>query len=230
MLQSPCLMKRIPVVQSWREQSMYRMTQRKRSLAAIHGRGVLPQWFVFLVFLASAAALAAQDSADWATSGSLPGTEVLDWPEDDLSARMMDGAHRFVERQIAEAEDRRSRYWSIDDSSRESYEASIAENRQKLREIIGAVDPRSAPRLELYGEDLQPALVAETSAYRVFQVRWAVLEGVLAEGLLVQPKQPPVACVIALPDADRIPEQLLGISAGYRSGQPVRAATGRARL
>ena len=193
---------------------MYRMTQHNGSLAGTRGRGDLTQWFVFLVVLASASTLAAQDAADWVTLGSLPGTKALDWPEGDLSARMMDGAHRFVERKIAEAELRRSRYWSIDATSRRSYEASIAENRQKFREIIGAVDPRCAPRLERYGEDTQPALVAETSAYRVFQVRWAVLEGVLAEGLLVQPKQPPVACVIALPDADHVPEQLLGMRPG----------------
>jgi hypothetical protein len=61
-------------------------------------QGNLPQWFAFLLVLAFASTLAAQGLADSATLGSLPGTKTLDWPEDDLSARMMDGAHQFVER------------------------------------------------------------------------------------------------------------------------------------
>ncbi len=174
----------------------------------------LPRWLAFLLVMAATSAMAAQGRGESASLESLPGTRMLDWPDDDLSERMMDGAHRFVERKIAEAERGRRRYWPIDATLPEAYETSIAKNRQKLRQIIGAVDPRSAPRLELYGVDSQAALVAETSAYRVFQVRWAVLEGVFAEGLLVQPKQLPVACVIALPDADHAPEQLLGIAPG----------------
>jgi len=144
----------------------------------------------------------------------LPGPKALDWPEEDLSSRLMDGAHQFAERKIAEAARWRNEYWKIDATSRETYEASITENRQKLREIIGAVDPRSAPRMERYGDDACPALVAETSGYRVHQVRWPVLEGVFAEGLLVQPKQSAVASVVALPDADQTPEQLLGLTPG----------------
>ena len=152
--------------------------------------------------------------ADRAVADGLPGTQALDWPEEDLSSRMMDGAHRFVERKIAGAAGQRSQHWQLDTASREAYEASVSGNRQRLCEILGVVDPRSAPRMERYGDDANSALVAETSGYRVFQVRWPVLEGVHAEGLLVQPKQPAVACVVALSDADQSPEQLLGLAPG----------------
>ncbi len=162
----------------------------------------------------SAVPLAAAESA---RSELLPGTRALDWPEEDLSSRLMDGAHQFVERKIAEAARRRSQYWKFDATSREAYKASISENRQVLREIVGAVEPRSAPRMERYGDDDRPALVAETSLYRVFQVRWPVLEGVSAEGLLVQPRQPAVAHVVALSDADQTPEQLLGLAPGVEA-------------
>ncbi len=156
-------------------------------------------------------------AADSATPAWLPGTKLLDWPDEDLSSRMMDGSHQFVERKIAEAERGRDRYWRIDATSRGAYEASIAENRQAFREIVGAFDPRSAPRMERYGDDRSTAMVAETSGYRVFQVRWDVLPGVSAEGLLVQPKQPAVACVVALADADQTPEQLLGLAPGIEA-------------
>jgi dienelactone hydrolase len=162
----------------------------------------------------TAALVAPATAADSAAAHALPGTQTLDWPEEDLSARLMDGAHQFVERQIAAAARQRSRYWQIDATSPAAYAASIRENREQLQEILGAVDPRSAPRMERYGDDSGGPLVAETSAYRVFQVRWSVLDGVMAEGLLVQPKQPPVACVVALSDADQTPEQLLGLAPG----------------
>ena len=86
----------------------------------------------------------------------LPGTAPLEWTEEDLSGRMMDGAHRFIETQIGQAREKRQRYWTP--VSKENIDAS----RRRLREIIGAVDQRSAPRMERFGDDLAPALVAET--------------------------------------------------------------------
>jgi hypothetical protein len=114
-------------------------------------------------------------------------TTALEWPEEDLSGRMMDGAHRFVERQIDETQARSERFWRYDRSSPAAWDAALKGNRDRLREIIGAVDPRVAPALERYGDDENPAIVAETARYRVFQVRWPVLDGMSAEGLLVEP-------------------------------------------
>ncbi len=47
---------------------------------------------------------------------TLPGTEPLTW-QGDLSERMMDGAHRFVEREIDESIRNRQRYWNRDFTS-----------------------------------------------------------------------------------------------------------------
>ena len=122
-------------------------------------------------------------------AGPLPQTTALDWPEEDLSGRMMDGAHRFVERQIADSQARSGRFWKYDRSSATAWNTSVQDNRDRLREIIGVVDGRVPPGLERFGDDENPALVAETSRYRVYQVRWPVLDGVSAEGLLVQPQR-----------------------------------------
>src|SRR5262245_3603112 len=138
----------------------------------------------------------------------LPGTAPLEWTEEDLSGRMMDGAHRFIETQIAQAREKRQRYWAP--VSKENIDAS----RERLREIIGAVDQRSAPRMERFGDDLAPALVAETERYRVFQVRWAVLDGLTAEGLLVEPVGPTRLHAVFLPDCNQTPEQWLGLAPG----------------
>ncbi|NQT17535.1 MAG: hypothetical protein HQ582_32570 [Planctomycetes bacterium] len=71
-------------------------------------------------------------------------------------------------------------------------------NRQRLREIIGAVDERQPSRLERFGDDANPALVAEMGKYTIYQVRCPVLEGVFGEGLWVRPKGQAVGHLLAL--------------------------------
>src|SRR5262249_13735370 len=68
--------------------------------------------------------------------------------------------------------------------------------------------------VELVATVHRPALLAETPGYSVFAIRWPVLEGVAGEGLLLQPKSPVLARIVALPDADQTPEQLVGIAEG----------------
>lgn len=145
---------------------------------------------------------------------TLPETRSLDWPENDLSARLMDGAHRFVERQIAETAGKRGQFWKRDFSSSAAYTRSIEANRARFQTIIGAGDPRSSPHMERFGDDVSPALMAETSKYRVSQVRWPVFEELAGAGLLVEPKTTVKACAVILPDADQTPEQLLGLVPG----------------
>jgi dienelactone hydrolase len=146
----------------------------------------------------------------------LPGTAPLDWPEEDLSGRMMDGAHRFVERQITQARENRQRFWS--QGALTSNEV-IQPNSQRLREIIGATDRRTSPRMERFGDDVAPALVAETDGYRVYQVRWGVLDGLTAEGLLVEPTNITRSNAVFLPDCNQTPEQCLGLAPGLPAEQ-----------
>src|SRR2546428_12097956 len=68
--------------------------------------------------------------------------------------------------------------------------------------------------MERWGDEDNPALVAETGAYRVYQARWPVLECVSGEGLLLEPKRAPLGYVVTLPDADQTPEQIVGLVAG----------------
>ncbi len=145
---------------------------------------------------------------------SLPGTGEITWSEPDLSSRLMDGAHRFVERKIAEAPARRSAYWNRDFSSTAAYDASVAPSRERLKRILGVVDARLPAAMEWYGDEANPTLVAETSRYRVYQVRWPVLEGVWGCGLYVQPNSVPAARAVLIPDAGQLPEELLGLAPG----------------
>lgn len=145
---------------------------------------------------------------------TLPGTQPLAI-EGDLPLRMVEGIDRFLTRETALSVDRRERRWKRDYSSREAYARSVAPNRDRFCKIIGLVDKRvpfEEPALD--ATLTQPALVGDGLGYRVHAVRWPVLEGVDAEGLLLQPERQPLAAVVALPDAAWTPEMLVGLSPG----------------
>ena len=78
----------------------------------------------------------------------------------------------------------------------------------------GFEDKRPPVQMEKYSGFKDPDLVAETEKYRIYQVRWPVLNRVNGEGLLFAAKNKPIASVIAIPDADQTPEQLTGLSPG----------------
>jgi dienelactone hydrolase len=161
-------------------------------------------------------------SADHPLQG-LPGTDPLTWT-DDLSVKMMDGAHRYTERRISESVQARQKHWARNLSSPSGYEKSVEPNRKRFAQKIGVVDTRVSPTMERFGADPSVGLVSEAPAYEIYQVRWRVLENVLGlgsvhgEGLLLQPRRSPAAYVVALPDADQTPEQLVGLSPGLDEG------------
>lgn len=157
----------------------------------------------------------------------MPGTHELTW-DVDVSAKMLDDAHVFIEKKIAESVDDRARLWNRNLNSREAYEISVEPNRKHFMKIIGVEDKsepfinyntgwkdeRPETAMEKFSALGEPVLVAETEKYRVYQVRWPVLHDVHGEGLLVQPKVQPLANIVAIPDADQTPEQLMGLSTG----------------
>ncbi len=151
----------------------------------------------------------------------LPGTAPLTI-EGDLAVQMVDGIHRYLlhktELQVTE----RAQLWRRDYSSLEHYERSVEPNRQSFRRMIGVVDTRAAAQApELVISFPVSAQIADGPGYKVYAVRWPVLipvtadsEGLEAEGLLLQPDGPPVARVVAIPDADWPPEILVGLAPG----------------
>lgn len=157
----------------------------------------------------------------------MPGTKQLTW-EGDLSARMLDGAHKLIEAKIDASASSRTKLWSRDFSSVDAYEKSIEPNRKRFQQYIGVEDKMVPPgsytsglpdkHPEIYLEKIavnnDAELVAETEKYRIYQVRWPALNRVYGEGLLLQPKTKPLANIIALPDADQHPEQLVGLMPG----------------
>ncbi len=143
----------------------------------------------------------------------LKDTEPLTWT-DELHVRLMDGAHRYIDRRIDQSIETRQRFWNRDFSSVEDYEASVKPNRDRFTRNIGIVDKRVQVKMEYAGDIADPAVIAETDNYQVYQIRWSVLDTVTGEGLLVRPRSEAMGHVIAIPDADQTPEQIMGLADG----------------
>jgi dienelactone hydrolase len=144
----------------------------------------------------------------------LPGTAPLTG-QGDFAAQMVDGINDYLVRAASGSPGARAALWKRDYSSAEIYERSIAPNRERLKKIIGAVDSRIPNvSMELAATLSTQALIANGQGYKVYAVRWPVMEGVTAEGLLLEPDRPPVARIVAIPDADWSPEMLAGMAPG----------------
>jgi len=149
----------------------------------------------------------------------LPGTAPLT-PRGDFATEMVEGINEYLLRATAASIAQRAALWNRDYASVERYERSIAANRERLRKIIGAADPRlPVTAIEFEGTTSTPALVAAGKNYKVYAVRWPVMEGVTAEGLLLDPNQAPRARIVAIPDADWSPEMLAGLAAGLHPAE-----------
>jgi dienelactone hydrolase len=134
---------------------------------------------------------------------ALPGTAPLTI-ETDFADRMLDGMDRWLLRELAASPARR-----------DAHSGQAEEKRKRFAKIIGLADRRIPFESPLMEATLtQPALVAETRAYKVWAIRWPVLDGMDGAGLLLEPREAPVARVVALPDADWTPEMVSGIAAG----------------
>ncbi|MGE0609654.1 MAG: dienelactone hydrolase family protein [Pirellulales bacterium] len=152
----------------------------------------------------------------------LPGTQPLsDDPAAmfDYASDMVDGIDRFLMRKLEESVAGRAAHWQRDFSSTEKYNESVAPNRKRLAQIIGAVDERTKfDGLEFIATTSHSALVGKGQNYEVFAVRWPVFRNITGEGLLLRPiGRKPVARVVAIPDADQTPEMLAGLVPGVAS-------------
>ncbi|MEQ9066662.1 MAG: hypothetical protein RLO18_08065, partial [Gimesia chilikensis] len=104
-----------------------------------------------------------------------------------------------------------------DFASHAAFIDSIKDNRARFRNIIGAVDPRvSGPGFELLTTTEKSSVLAVDGDlnFKIHAVRWQVLDGMTATGLLLQPTGEIKARVVALPDADWTPEMFVGLKPG----------------
>lgn len=171
------------------------------------------RWSFVLTKLTGMLAVAASSVSG--ADAVLPGTSRLVGlrPVDEV---MVDGINRFCLRQLEASRAHRQVFWQRNAPANDKGYVDAA--RKRFRHLIGAVDPRVTSDLPDAGFELLatldvPSVVARTEHVTVHAVRWPVLDGLTAEGLLLKPDRVR-ARVVALPDADWTPEMFCGISEG----------------
>ncbi len=169
---------------------------------------------VAVLFLASL--VSAEQPKPVKDGAPLPGTKPLTMTG-DIAATLVEGVDRFLLAQIDASVKKRAAYWKRDVSTPEAYVNSLEPNRKRLAHILGVRDPRvpfDAP--ELVGTTAKPARVGKREGYEIFAVRWPAFGDVHGEGLLLTPTDPKkrIADVVAIPDADQDPEQIVGLTPG----------------
>lgn len=146
----------------------------------------------------------------------LPNTEQLEIQE-PLYVLMVKGIQQFCLKALERSPQSRETHWKRVYSSVSAYEQSIRQNRDRLAANLGAGDarlPADAPgrfHFERLATLQQDSLLASTPSTTFHAVRWPVLKGVTAEGVLLKPVKPR-AYVVAIPDADWTPEMFSGLT------------------
>ncbi len=149
----------------------------------------------------------------------LPNTKALT-EEGDIAAKMVQGIHKYLDREIAAASKARDGLWKLDRSSPEAYAKSVAPHRASFRKLLGLVDTRLPAHMERYSTAGRPPGVGSAKDFDVYTVRWAVLPGVDGEGLLLEPKGKVLANVVAIPDCNGTPEQIAGLVKDEKGPKP----------
>lgn len=150
----------------------------------------------------------------------LPEAKPLTW-KGDLAARMVAGINKYLRRLTEAQAANREDYWKRDTGSWARYEKSVEPNRQRLAKYLGVTDERVPVEMQVVSwgriPSREPGGLQEKSgdadaAYTLHAVRWNVLPGLTAEGLLLEPTGEAIANVVVMGDADDTPDT---VATGY---------------
>ncbi|MCH9726655.1 MAG: dienelactone hydrolase family protein [Planctomycetes bacterium] len=134
----------------------------------------------------------------------LPGTRKLT-DTSDLSSKMIAGIDRFLLKQISQAATERANVWSRDLSSPEAYTRSIESNRKDLSAMLGLTDPLVSGRFSYIGNKTDHS----SQDFTIYEVTWPVLDDMNGAGLLLVPNGNIQGDIIAVPEADQVPEDIV---------------------
>ena len=150
-------------------------------------------------------------------SEALAGTVLLE-TDGDLASLLVSGVDRFLLRKLEASRAERTQFWKRDFRSAAAYNDSIQGNRDRLRHILGLRDDR----VPFDGPELVASVGQSTEigfgwGFKIFRVRLPAFGYVYGEWLLLEPLSSEggvTANIVAIPDADQTPEQLVGLTDG----------------
>ncbi|MFO0792324.1 MAG: dienelactone hydrolase family protein [Pirellulales bacterium] len=165
-------------------------------------------------------AVAAPCAAEESTASPLAGTQPLH-VDDPLDELMVDGISQFAIRELEGSQDLRDKSWAAAKKSKVAFVKEVELRRERFRTLLGAVDPREAASgFQLFAEVGDDGAVGRSGSATAYAVRWRVMTGITGEGLLLKPDRPPVARVVAVPDADWTPEMYADLRPGLGRHEP----------
>lgn len=169
------------------------------------------------MWLAMAETCRADENGNEKKGSPLPNTKPLKL-EGDIASHLVDGVDRFLLAELKRSIAQREKHWNRDVSSPEAYSKSVQPNRDRLAHILGVRDKRDSGTPEVIATVGKAATIKVPGGFAT-PIRWSVLREMKAEGWLLEPadgskRTKPIADVVAIPDADTTPEQIIGLSAG----------------
>ncbi|MCA9020467.1 MAG: dienelactone hydrolase family protein, partial [Planctomycetaceae bacterium] len=99
----------------------------------------------------------------------------------------------------------RPKLWNRDLSSPGAYAKSIAGKQTELSNMLGMTDPLVAGRISYIGD----AASQPSSEFTLYEVSWPTLDDMQGTGLLLIPEGAIRGDIVAIPEADQIPEDLV---------------------
>lgn len=161
---------------------------------------------------------------------ALPGTDLLDHtetiqpvgsdPGHVIDRKQYDQIRHYLSRRIAATPAIRDKRWQPDFSSLHGYELSVEAHRLHLRKMLGLAD--------LASSQAETTVLAKNENETIERVKITSQSGLDAQALIFVPQgrgRQPV--VIAIPDADKSPEEFAGIAEGATPAEWLRNLLGR---
>jgi len=140
-----------------------------------------------------------------ASAAPLPGTEVLE-RHGDLAGQMVEGLHRFFERETTAAAAQRAARFTPEAGDFSEWQARRQPQAEELRRRLGLETVVGGARFE------EGKRVGTLNGRPIIHVDWPVVRGVRGEGLFFAGTDD--RCVLVLPDCGTTPEQSFGLAPG----------------
>lgn len=141
----------------------------------------------------------------------LPGTAILD--TGDLGAKMVSDIGKWLDAKTFEIKTLNQKKFLEDASKLHTDPILLNKKKQTFRSIFGISEfQKPIENIDLVETLKSPSLIYENKKYKIQKIRWNVTEGLDGEGLLIEPKEKPIAQIIAIPPADLIPESFCGLT------------------
>lgn len=152
----------------------------------------------------------------------LPGTEPLQM-QGDIASDLVAGADRFLLAKTEVARQDREKFWTALKNDLPSYDAAIDDLRNELVQLLGVRDSlaKDTTPYMLTSSD-RSSVVGLGEGFEVHRIQWHSFGDCYGRGLMLVPveadgsKRKSRGQVIAIPDCEVTPEQLIGLVPGIK--------------